>query len=394
MSMLMFVYFLLFLFGFLSVSLSQSNATVKCPLDFSIQSRLAEASRHSNDANMQCQLIRQGIGLVQSDYLRRTNSFLISDAFTEPCWQTVQSLFDKYPNHFDIRTVCGIQTHIFTQGCRNLTTRAQYEAKNSKFTLNSVVEACNQSLQIGEACATCTTSISALEPSYERGRNSDYNSDCIYYKCIYAAAFSNSFGPAYKHNVECLFALTFDRSESAKKHGEHLIIACSASGFLIFVMSFAVFWWLWRYKLKMIRSKKDALDSTSSDLDSICGDTTLIKFSFSEVEKATKNFSKLNIIGSGGFGNVYKGVLLDGTEVALKRFKNCSSAGDAGFSHEVEVIASVRHVNLVALRGYCIAMTQFEVIPDRPTPITADVDGMENSFSSTGISSMSSFSTY
>lgn len=41
----------------------------------------------------------------------------------------------------------------------------------------------------------------------------------------------------------------------------------------------------------------------------------------------------------------------------MKRFKNCSAAGDASFAHDVEVIVSVLHVNLVALRGYCIAMT-------------------------------------
>ncbi|CAN0924956.1 Probable LRR receptor-like serine/threonine-protein kinase RKF3 [Linum grandiflorum] len=44
----------------------------------------------------------------------------------------------------------------------------------------------------------------------------------------------------------------------------------------------------------------------------------------------------------------------------IKRFKNCSAAGDASFAHEVEVIASVRHVNLVVLRGYYIATTSME----------------------------------
>ncbi|KAE8708159.1 putative receptor-like protein kinase [Hibiscus syriacus] len=53
----------------------------------------------------------------------------------------------------------------------------------------------------------------------------------------------------------------------------------------------------------------------------------------------------------------YRGYLSDGSAVAFKRFKNCSAVGDADFKHEVEVIASVRHVNLVALRGYCTAMT-------------------------------------
>lgn len=57
---------------------------------------------------------------------------------------------------------------------------------------------------------------------------------------------------------------------------------------------------------------------------------------------------------------MYKGELPDGSLVAFKRFKNCSAAGDSSFAHEVEVIASVRHVNLVALRGYCTATSPFE----------------------------------
>ncbi|KAK7255287.1 hypothetical protein RIF29_28694 [Crotalaria pallida] len=57
---------------------------------------------------------------------------------------------------------------------------------------------------------------------------------------------------------------------------------------------------------------------------------------------------------------VYKGLLFDGTQVAFKRFKNCSVAGVDSFTHEVQVIASVRHVNLVTLRDYCTATTNLE----------------------------------
>uniref|UniRef100_A0A0D3EP23 non-specific serine/threonine protein kinase n=1 Tax=Oryza barthii TaxID=65489 RepID=A0A0D3EP23_9ORYZ len=86
----------------------------------------------------------------------------------------------------------------------------------------------------------------------------------------------------------------------------------------------------------------------------------LLKFTYDEIKAATGGFARESIIGRGGFGNVYKGVLPDGAEVAVKRFKNCSAAGDAAFAHEVEVVASVRHVNLVAIRGYCIATTERE----------------------------------
>ncbi|KAM7461605.1 hypothetical protein LguiA_029726 [Lonicera macranthoides] len=119
---------------------------------------------------------------------------------------------------------------------------------------------------------------------------------------------------------------------------------------------------------KLIEKRKIARNNTSTELgsglDSITGSTTLIRFTFDEIKVATKNFSRGNIIGRGGYGNVYKGVLTDGSEVALKRFKNCSAAGDATFAHKVEVIASVRHINLVGLRGYCTATTPFEGPPE------------------------------
>ena len=66
------------------------------------------------------------------------------------------------------------------------------------------------------------------------------------------------------------------------------------------------------------------------------------------------NFSRKNLIGKGGYGNVFRGVLANGSQVALKRFKNCAVSEDESFTHEVEVIAGVKHVNLVGLRGYCM----------------------------------------
>ncbi|CAK9151002.1 unnamed protein product [Ilex paraguariensis] len=79
-----------------------------------------------------------------------------------------------------------------------------------------------------------------------------------------------------------------------------------------------------------------------SGLGSISGSTTLVRFTFEEIKQAAKNFSRANMIGRGGYGDVYKGVLPDGSEVAFKRFNNCSVVGDATFTHEVEVIASIR----------------------------------------------------
>ncbi|KAK1352597.1 putative LRR receptor-like serine/threonine-protein kinase RKF3 [Heracleum sosnowskyi] len=361
-----FFFFLVLNLGFIS---SQStNTTVSCPLDFTILSRLSEAFRSSKDPVSQCKLILQGIRLVQSDYLHHSNSFFVSTAFTESCWQSLQSVFNEYPNNFNIQSTCGFQTQFITQGCHNITTRGQYESKNSQSTLNSVMKACKKSLQDRNSCAECSLATSGLRPSDSHevlpsdviGWKVYYESDCVGYRWMYAAAFGNSYGPTDRHTSDCLLALTFDMPKSRKKHRKTMIFVFLAFGFLVLVMAFVGILWMWRYKLNMYKRQNKVFNSSPSDLEMIGGDTRLIKFSFSEVQKATSNFSVLNMIGRGKYGNVFKGVLPDGTEVAVKRFKNCSVAGDASFVHEVEVIASVLHVNLVALRGYCIAITKFE----------------------------------
>lgn len=75
-----------------------------------------------------------------------------------------------------------------------------------------------------------------------------------------------------------------------------------------------------------------------------------LRFGIEEIKNATDNFWRWNIIGKGGYGYVYRGVLADG-----KRFKNCNAAAtvDEIFAHEVKVTASVMQVKLVTLRGYC-----------------------------------------
>ncbi|KAH9723226.1 cysteine-rich receptor-like protein kinase 10 [Citrus sinensis] len=69
---------------------------------------------------------------------------------------------------------------------------------------------------------------------------------------------------------------------------------------------------------------------------------------------ATSNFSDSNILGQGGFGPVYKGVLSDGKEVAVKRLSSCSEQGTAEFTNEVLLILKLQHKNLVKLLGFCV----------------------------------------
>ncbi|KAG6651768.1 hypothetical protein CIPAW_06G135600 [Carya illinoinensis] len=76
-------------------------------------------------------------------------------------------------------------------------------------------------------------------------------------------------------------------------------------------------------------------------------------YSLNELEIATRGFAVENVIGEGGYGIVYRGVLQDGSVVAVKNLHNNKGQAGKEFKVEVEAIGKVRHKNLVGLIGYC-----------------------------------------
>ncbi|KAF9619807.1 hypothetical protein IFM89_009558 [Coptis chinensis] len=73
---------------------------------------------------------------------------------------------------------------------------------------------------------------------------------------------------------------------------------------------------------------------------------------FEELKEATNNFESSSVLGEGGFGKVFKGVLSDGTAVAIKKLTNGGQQGDKEFLVEVEMLSRLHHRNLVKLVGY------------------------------------------
>lgn len=74
---------------------------------------------------------------------------------------------------------------------------------------------------------------------------------------------------------------------------------------------------------------------------------------YQEIDAATKGFSHENVIGIGGNGKVYKGVLTGGVEVAVKRISHANGDGVKEFLAEVSSLGRLKHKTLVALRGWC-----------------------------------------
>ena len=77
-------------------------------------------------------------------------------------------------------------------------------------------------------------------------------------------------------------------------------------------------------------------------------------FTEKELRKATNRFSETKVVGSGGYGIVYKGILKDGTAVAIKVSKRTDRAQITQFINEVIVLSQVIHPNVVKLLGYCL----------------------------------------
>lgn len=85
------------------------------------------------------------------------------------------------------------------------------------------------------------------------------------------------------------------------------------------------------------------------------------KFNLEEVESATHHFSELNLLGKSKFSGVYKGILKDGSTVAIKSINktSCKSEEDE-FMRGLRLLNSLKHDNLVKLKGFCCSKARGE----------------------------------
>ncbi|CAH8354893.1 unnamed protein product [Eruca vesicaria subsp. sativa] len=97
--------------------------------------------------------------------------------------------------------------------------------------------------------------------------------------------------------------------------------------------------------------------------------THSLQFSFKIIEAATDKFSDSNMIGRGGFGEVYRGMLSDGTEVAVKRLSKTSGQGAQEFKNEAVLVTKLQHKNLVRTLGFCLEGEEkilvYEFVPNK-----------------------------
>ncbi|WCJ31890.1 S-locus lectin protein kinase family protein [Euphorbia peplus] len=146
------------------------------------------------------------------------------------------------------------------------------------------------------------------------------------------------------------------RKKFLKKKGILTISVLSAAVTTIFLMIILAHLW---FKKKRTQVKKKGIKERlykfiANELVENKQPVDLPIFDLGTVSVATENFNPANKLGQGGFGVVYKGELVDGQEIAVKRLSKTSGQGIEELKNEIMLIARLQHRNLVKLLGCCI----------------------------------------
>ncbi|GLJ24234.1 hypothetical protein SUGI_0462120 [Cryptomeria japonica] len=138
------------------------------------------------------------------------------------------------------------------------------------------------------------------------------------------------------------------------------IIGSVSSFVVVFLAASLMVWRLKIYYLKLVEAKY--FQHLQQYIASRVGRESLKMFSANELARASNYYSKEMVLGSGGFGMVYKGIMLDGTLVAIKKSKKALNLeDDHEFLNEVSILSQINHRNIVKLLGCCI-QTKFPLL--------------------------------
>ncbi|KAM1089754.1 hypothetical protein FF1_017528 [Malus domestica] len=170
--------------------------------------------------------------------------------------------------------------------------------------------------------------------------------------------------------VLSLAAAAQEGGSSGRNKRRLLLIVLTTVASVILVLGSALSY----FRMRLHKSKAKESESRANDIADTAGKfnsnvPNLKIFSIADVEAATDGFSIENKLGEGGYGPVYKGVLPDGQEIAVKKLSKASTQGFEEFKNEVMLTAKLQHVNLVRVLGFCIEhheqMLIYEYMPKK-----------------------------
>ncbi|KAG4947263.1 hypothetical protein GLYMA_15G227000v4 [Glycine max] len=168
----------------------------------------------------------------------------------------------------------------------------------------------------------------------------------------------------YDDYIFYLFRTQASDTQTAKQRGASksriiLIIGLSVLG-AVALLCFSVYCFWFRKRTRRGRGKDGRIPDTihQSSYHNVQTEETLNTdlptIPLITILKSTDNFSEASKLGEGGYGPVYKGILPDGRQIAVKRLSQASGQGSEEFKNEVMFIAKLQHRNLVRLLACCL----------------------------------------
>ncbi|XP_050147754.1 cysteine-rich receptor-like protein kinase 10 isoform X28 [Malus sylvestris] len=169
-------------------------------------------------------------------------------------------------------------------------------------------------------------------------------------------------GPAPK-------ALPPPAPKGRRKHFSTIIIVVGCVGIALLVVSLVLVALGYCFPGRRERKKNDEALQHENGKQQDMRTAESLQFDLGTLETATNKFSEDNKLGEGGFGAVFKGMLSDGQEIAVKRLSKSSGQGVEEFKNEVVLVAKLQHRNLVRLLGFCLegeeTLLVYEYVPNK-----------------------------
>ncbi|KAH9308043.1 hypothetical protein KI387_035954, partial [Taxus chinensis] len=343
---------------------AMDNAAAHCPMNLDYVTRMSwntstcRSVQTAEEIKFCTTTLRSVLGMGLAQFLRDQSMFELPDnASAIACLNTFQQKLSSIGLPSNVVQLCfNVSEFVSSPNlCGGIQTKKDWDEKIGPTSLD---EACNGDLSRRSACTACFNSAQlVLQRVTDRIENitAETSLTCYYFVILYAIGVTNEFGPMSRKTATCALRVPFLHEKRIPRSQIAFYWCMGVAMIVILLCSLALGYYCWARMMRkakhahFVRTNRNLLKRT------VKPNTGAVWFDIQEIKAATGNFSAANVIGQGGFGTVYKGTLSDGCQIAVKRITSSSFDDDAAFINEVEIINSIRHRNLVVLRGFCVA---------------------------------------
>ncbi|WCJ44413.1 Protein kinase superfamily protein [Euphorbia peplus] len=341
-----------------TISSADSITSVSCPVNFSyIETYPWRTSPCLNPyAEHCCETLLSVITIGFAQYLKQTSNFLLPDAnYSFSCLLTLHAKLAAVSLHPALIPHCFQDPSQFVANpplCAGIQTVEDWDNNVGGISTQLLESSCKGDLTNLTRCDSCVKA--GFEVTSQLIRSSKNNTNaasCFYLVVLYVAGIVSD--PLDTRMVPCVVGIETRDTSTSKKPSNRLIAGLiGVIVFISLVLGLSILYKKRANRKTQEKLQKETVINIKARLPPNLGSKW---FDEEELQCATDGFSKKNVIGQGTYGVVYRGMLSDGTSVAVKEVLEADLVReDDEFFNEVEVVSKIRHKNLLPLRGYSV----------------------------------------